>query len=210
MSDRTQNAKILLVVGLILVVGGVIGMIYQWSAYTEYAGSKPVQAVQGGPVTGAGGAFVRGITAWNENPHAKADQAMNMFIFMAIGCGLGVVCLYHAFRQPKAAEHEEAEDMRHHGLHMTGYWDKEPSSRPNQYPSSRGPAIPYYWEEETETRRHRRQPSSPSYWEDDGHSRIRRADPPAYWDEDERIKSQNPNYSNSMPSSDTPDRTGRR
>lgn len=114
MSGLTQNAKTLLVIGIVLVVLCAIGMMVQWSAYSEYADSKPV-SVSGGPATGANGTFARALTAWSGSDQAKAEKAMNMFIFMAVGCGLGVVCLYFALKrrpEPEKPEPKQAPKPR--------------------------------------------------------------------------------------------------
>lgn len=92
MQNLSSNAKLLLVIGIVLIILCAIGMVVQWSAYMEFADSKPV--------TTHGGAL-QSMISWNHSNRAKADQAMNMFIFMIIGCAAGAACIYGALRRPK-------------------------------------------------------------------------------------------------------------
>lgn len=110
MSDLTQNAKILLVVGIVLIVLCAIGMVVQLAAYQEYAGDEPFSFSSSGPANGAKGGFMQSIVAWNQSDQAKAREAMNMFIFSAVGCAFGVLCMYWALRKPKQAAEEEQKE----------------------------------------------------------------------------------------------------
>ncbi|MBD5561005.1 MAG: hypothetical protein HDQ87_11790 [Clostridia bacterium] len=103
----TRNAKILLTVGLVLIVLCAIGMVVQLSAYNEYAGDKPFSFTSNGPVNGANGGFMQSIVAWNHSDQAKAKQAMDMFVFMVIGCAIGVFFVWRSLRPAKPEPEEE-------------------------------------------------------------------------------------------------------
>lgn len=127
MSSLNQNARILLIVGIVLIILCAIGMAVQWQAYSEYAESGRVK-VQGGPANGANGSFARAISAWSGSPQAKAEHALGSFIFMTIGCGIGCLFVYLALRRrPQPVQPEP-----------------EPEERPE--PRTRRPNSPSYWQ----------------------------------------------------------------
>lgn len=111
MDGMSQNARILLVVGIVLIVLCALGMAAQWSTYTEYASDRPFHAQSSGSAFGARGGAMQSMIAWNKSSQSKADKAMNMFIFMVVGCALGVVCVIYALRRPKPVP--EPEHDRH-------------------------------------------------------------------------------------------------
>lgn len=129
MSSLSRNQKILLIVGLVVLVLCAIGAIVQWSVYAEFAGSKPA---------GSGGNLVEALTTWGQSDAAKAEQALNMVIFMIVGCVIGVVLMVLAVRKPKEKAprqevrfYEEVDDpeARAEELRQLGYTGPDPYAK---------------------------------------------------------------------------------
>ena len=109
MGSLTQNAKILLTVGIVLILLCVIGIVVQAAAYQEYAGDKPFSVHTTGAANGARGGFMQSLVAWNQSDQAKAKQAMDMIVLMSIGCAVGALLIYLALRPNKKAAVEPEE-----------------------------------------------------------------------------------------------------
>lgn len=108
MDNLSQNAKTLLIVGIVLIVLCIIGIMVQGSTYMELTSDKHHSS--SGRGSGAMSAL-QSMIAWNKSDKAKADQALNMLIFMIMGCAAGVACVWYALRRPKE-EPETNEDHR--------------------------------------------------------------------------------------------------
>lgn len=96
MSRLSKNAKILLIVGIVLAALCAVGAIVQGVTYSQLVQDPAYEAAP----TGTGG-FGGALVAWNNSVRAQATDAMNMLIFLLIGLGIGIWCIIGALRPPK-------------------------------------------------------------------------------------------------------------
>lgn len=97
MSRLSHNARLLLIVGIVITALSAIGVVVQGSAYSTLAADASYSAPQGGSSGMLGAALV----AWNTSSQAQATTAMNMLIFMIIGLAIGILLIIAALRPPK-------------------------------------------------------------------------------------------------------------
>lgn len=113
----TEN-RVLLIVAIILLFSCLFGAGWQYYTYGTILAENP-KMNKSQEVTDTRsnyGKIMGALSSYNNGPRAAADQAINMAIFLTIGCAIGAWLLYYTLkkirREEKAAE-EAKEQQRY-------------------------------------------------------------------------------------------------